>query len=82
MSTSNQHPKSERPAERRHVRVYDRHGGPTQPTGPAEVDVPEGATDEEIIAAIRREYVNPSRPADIEWRGGNINRGWAVRYRD
>lgn len=70
------------------VRTYDHRSDAPQPLGPVGLEVPDGASDEQIIEQIRREWVDPSRPADIKWSDGGssslfaINRGWAVIYLD
>jgi hypothetical protein len=64
------------------LRIYDDRSGVPQPAGPVELDVHDNATDDEIIAAIRREWANQSRPFSIDWNGGRINQGWRLVYRD
>lgn len=69
-------------SERVLVRIYDDHSDAPQPIGPIGLDVPDGATDAEIAQEVKRQWASPTRPASVEWNGGSINRGWAVRYED
>jgi hypothetical protein len=68
------------------LRIYDDHSDVPQPSGPVRVDVPEGATDEQVIAKIQ-ECANPERPFRITFSDGavgglRINPGWKLLYLD
>ena len=65
-----------------HLRIYDHHPNVPQPNGSVTFEAPDGASEEQIIEQIRREFVNPFRCADVVWKDGQINGGWAVLYQD
>jgi hypothetical protein len=62
-----------------HLRIYDDLSDMPQPTGPVGVEVPDEATDDQIIEALSREG-DHSRPFAIERRNECINPGWALAY--
>jgi hypothetical protein len=62
------------------LRIYDDTSDVPQPQGPVILNVPDGASDEQIVEQIRREWVDPARPAFVRYRGGDINPGWGIYY--
>ena len=58
---------------RTHLRIHDDESDVPQPSGSVGLDVPESATDEEIIVEIERTWADPSRPHVIDFKGGWVN---------
>jgi hypothetical protein len=67
--------------ERVYLRTYDHLSEVPQPSGPVVLEVPDGATDDQIIEVIEREG-DQARPFTIERRDGLVNPGWALAYVD
>jgi hypothetical protein len=67
------------------LHIYDdRSDVDTQPLGPRPLDLPEDATDDQIVEEIKRyaRYADPSRPFEIEHWDGPFNNGWQLVYLD
>jgi len=61
------------------LRVYDDRLAVPQPTGPVAIEVPDDATDDQIVEAIS-ELADHSRPFRIRRVDGCINPGWLLIY--
>jgi hypothetical protein len=82
--------KDGRPTWKVDLRTYDDHSDVPQPAGPVGVEVPDGATEAEIVAAIERDWADPERPYTIQYDDGRLGRapitvngpGWRLFYLD
>lgn len=62
------------------LRIYDDRSDAPQPVGPVALDVPDDATDDQVIEAIREGWADRSRTFVIGRQDGAINPGWKLLY--